>query len=149
MFKHFFGVFCLILTANFNIVCGQTKFVKPPFDLSTQIINDLLLDKRGFLWIATDLGVSRFDGIDIVNFISPDQSSLAVYNLREDIQGKIWFSNYTGQIFYINNEQMHLLKAFKSENETILPRIETYNNKLFVTTDKGLYILNTTTLQLK
>jgi ligand-binding sensor domain-containing protein/two-component sensor histidine kinase len=147
MLKHVLCVFCLSVTCYLNVAKGQSKFVKPSFELSTQIINDLLLDKQGFLWIATDLGVSRFDGINVVNFTSPDQSSLAVHNLREDARGKIWFSNYTGQIFYIANERMHLLRAFKSENESILPRLETYNNELFVTTDKGLYIVNISTLR--
>jgi signal transduction histidine kinase/ligand-binding sensor domain-containing protein len=147
MFKHAIGAFCLLVTGYLNIAIGQTKLVKPSLELSTQIINDLLSDKQGFLWLATDLGVSRFDGINVVNFTSRSQSSLAADNLCEDNEGKIWFTNSTGQIFYIQNEQMHLLSAFNSEKQSTLPQIGLANNQLFATTDLGLFVLNTTTLK--
>lgn len=145
MFKQAVIAFCLLITC-LNTAIGQSTLVKPSFEISTRIIYDLLIDNHGFLWIATDLGVSRFDGVGVVSFATPEQSSLAANNLCQDKEGRIWFSNFTGQIFYIQNEQMHLLKAYKFESESAFPQIALFNNQLIATTDKGLFVLNTATL---
>src|SRR3954463_7666454 len=52
----------------------------------------VLQDRKGFIWIATDKGVSRYDGYSFQNFTIqdglPDNS---VLNLFEDSKGRIWF----------------------------------------------------------
>ena len=58
-------------------------------------INDFYQDQRQFVWISTDYGISRFNGIDYVNFFhsSPDSTSLPsnkVYCAREDARGRLW-----------------------------------------------------------
>jgi two-component sensor histidine kinase len=145
MFKQAITVLLLIIafTKNAN---AQFRSLQPALNMSTRTIYDLFVDKAGFLWIAGDLGVSRFDGVNLVNFTSPNQSSLGAKGLCEDQQGKIWFHNFTGQIFYIEFEQMHLLKAYHFDEESEYPRIALFNNNLIATSDKGLFVLNTTSL---
>src|SRR4051812_33537353 len=82
------------------------------FELPNKVVYKLLIDKKGFLWIANDFGVTRYDGINFTTFSNPNQISLAATGLLEDQQGRIWFSNFSGQIFYIENNIMHLLEAF-------------------------------------
>src|SRR5690348_13662909 len=52
----------------------------------------VLQDKKGYIWIATDRGVSRFDGYSFQSFSMkeglPDNS---VLNIFEDDKGRIWF----------------------------------------------------------
>ena len=46
----------------------------PPFDINFGLphneINDIVKDEQGYVWIATDNGVSRFDGYNFFNFNS-------------------------------------------------------------------------------
>jgi ligand-binding sensor domain-containing protein len=69
-------------------------------------------DSRGYLWIPTRNGLSRFDGIEFVNHYRKDGlPSNFVTNVFEDRNGKIWalsaegLSVYTGKdfIFYKQN----------------------------------------------
>ncbi|MBD1394655.1 sensor histidine kinase [Mucilaginibacter glaciei] len=128
---------------------SQSNTLQPALDLPTRIIYDLFVDRHGFLWIATDLGVSRYDGINIINFSNPSQSSLAATGLCEDSDGKIWFNNFTGQIFYIEYEQMKLLGAYKADEESRYPKIAIFGRSLVATSDKGLFVLNTQSLTAK
>lgn len=116
------------------------------FDLPNKDIYKLLIDKKGFLWIANDFGVTRYDGINFTSFSNPKQNSLAATGLLEDQQGRIWFSNFSGQIFYIENDIMHLLEAFNNPNESSFSRIGLCKNLLVATSSRGLFVLNTATL---
>jgi hypothetical protein len=62
---------------------------------------DIMQDKKGYIWIATDGGVSRYDGYRFENFTVADGlSDNLVLNMFEDKTGKIWFSTFSGKICY-------------------------------------------------
>ena len=101
---------------------SQSNSIKKINGLPTKEIYNMLVDSRGFLWIAHDLGLSRYDGVNFVSYSSPDQTSLSATDLVEDKHGRIWFHNFTGQIFYVENDTVKLLKAYHYNNETSLPK---------------------------
>ncbi|MFM1771808.1 MAG: hypothetical protein RLZZ71_950 [Bacteroidota bacterium] len=54
---------------------AQYMYAKiPPYDINDGLphngINDIVMDNDGFAWIATDNGISRYDGYHFVNFNS-------------------------------------------------------------------------------
>ena len=65
--------------------------------LSTQKVYTLFQDSKGFIWLGTENGVSRFDGKKFENFTSRD--SLAPGGVKcifEDSLGYIWFGHLNG-----------------------------------------------------
>lgn len=59
-------------------------------------------DSKGFIWLATTNGVSRFDGKTFKNYTSnnglPDND---IFDINEDALGRIWLSCYNGIPCYI------------------------------------------------
>ena len=141
-----FIILVFFLIVNYKVE-SQAQPLSPVPGLAGKEINDLLVDKRGFLWVASDLGVYRYDGLSFVNFSNSHQASLAATGLAEDQQGRIWFNNFSGQIFYIENEVMKLLNAYNFKNESTFPQIALFQNQLVATTDRGLFTLNTANFQ--
>ena len=84
---------------------SQSIPLKEVAGLPTRELYDLMVDKKGFVWITHDLGITRFDGINFINFYNQKQTSLSGTGLLEDAQGRIWFNNFTGQIFYIETKK--------------------------------------------
>src|SRR5476651_2709646 len=125
---------------------AQDSQIKQPYEFPTKELYDLHVDKHGFLWIASDFGVARFDGINWVHFSSPLQISLGCTNLLEDNYGRIWFNNFNGQIFYIDHETVTLAESYKYKNESNFPRMALFHDQLLATSDKGLFVLDTKTL---
>jgi ligand-binding sensor domain-containing protein/autonomous glycyl radical cofactor GrcA len=73
-------------------------------------INYLMQDSKGFIWIATDKGVSRFDGQHFKNFTAAEGlESNEAFRIAEDNYHRIFFycSNY--RVCYYENEIIHKL----------------------------------------
>ncbi|MDB5030998.1 ATP-binding protein [Mucilaginibacter sp.] len=143
-------LFKINLTVFLFFVCSGLKAqdnpIKQAFEFPTKEIYDLHVDKHGFLWIASDFGVARYDGINCVHFSSPRQISLGCTNLLEDNYGRIWFNNFNGQIFYIDHETVTLAESYDYKNEHNYPRMILFHDQLLATSDKGLFVLNTRNL---
>lgn len=70
--------------------------------LSETGINDILQDKRGFLWLATMDGLIRFDGCTFYNYKDKLNLSNSVVNriirIEEDSLGYLWMLGYNNKI---------------------------------------------------
>ena len=58
-------------------------------------ISDILSDSRGYMWVSTWEGLSRFDGFDFVNYKTGADSNIPYLHNRiariyEDKSGNIW-----------------------------------------------------------
>src|SRR5688572_22085202 len=55
-------------------------------------------DNQGFIWIATDQGVARFDGYEMTVFRATDGlEDPVVFGISQDHRGRIWFRTYSGR----------------------------------------------------
>jgi hypothetical protein len=76
-----------ILFFTFLFASAHPQQLQPVAHPPCTEIYDLLIDKKGFLWVAHNLGISRYDGISFTSFSNPAQSSLSVTDLIEDNYG--------------------------------------------------------------
>lgn len=92
--------------------------------LPSMEVYSMLQDKKGFMWLGTDNGPCRYDGKRFTTFFHPAQRGKAFSYFKEDPKGRIWFLNFSGQIFFIENDSMHLFVPFEKEFKTSFPMIE-------------------------
>ncbi|KAB1154633.1 hypothetical protein F7018_13985 [Tenacibaculum aiptasiae] len=69
---------------------------------------DVLEDEKGYIWLAADKGLFRYDGKEFKNYSHPKKRALSVFGLRLDSQGRVWCNNITGQFFYVENDELKL-----------------------------------------
>ena len=94
----------------------------------------LVEDSKGFIWLAADKGLYRYDGKEFKNYSHPLKKGLSVFGLKFDAKGRLWCNNISGQYFYIENDSLKLFKDFKKYNESgQLGRFFFYNKKLVIT----------------
>ncbi len=73
--------------------------------LPSNFILDICQDTEGYMWFATQLGVSRFDGYKFENFgIDKGLPSNDVRCIYPDSEGNIWFGTYGGGIACFKND---------------------------------------------
>jgi ligand-binding sensor domain-containing protein len=80
--------------------------------LPNQTIYSIIQDDRGFIWLGTDAGLYKYDGIRYYEYKHPLQKSRSLTGLEKAIDGKIYMYNFNGQIFYIENDSLKLLNAW-------------------------------------
>lgn len=100
--KHLKHIIATILTISTIISNAQTARLYTSTDgLANSHVHDIMQDSKGFIWISTENGLSRFDGVKFSNF-SFDRSkpnSLASNIVRvvfEDSAGKFWVGTSSG-----------------------------------------------------
>ncbi|MBC7865540.1 MAG: histidine kinase, partial [Bacteroidia bacterium] len=92
---------------------GQEGFIHFSSEngLPSSEIFDIMQDKKGFIWIASDGGVSRYDGYRFENFtLTGGLTDNIVLNIFEDEKGSIWFSTFSGNIAYYNYSTSNIEK---------------------------------------
>jgi len=111
--------------------------------LSSSEVYDIAQDNQGYLWFATDRGLTRYDGVTFEQFaISDGLPDNVVFNFFEQSDGTIWCSTSKQQLFYFKNasEGFHEYPF----NEIVKKNIgETYLiNDIIISTENEIYITN-------
>ena len=100
-------LFTLFMTLVFNAAYGgielRSKQMRTSDGLPNNSVRYLYQDSKGFLWLATLNGLSRYDGNSFLTFRPEigDKVSLAdnrIYDLTEDKNGFLWIST-TPELF--------------------------------------------------
>ena len=83
--------------------------------LPSNTIYEIKQDQKGYIWIATNNGVSRYNGNEFDNsFVFKDKSfNPDISNIFEDHNGKVWFINMNCELSYFENDTIHPYKYNK------------------------------------
>ncbi len=123
--------------------------------LPTNEVYELKQDKKGFLWIGCDAGLVRYNGNRFVIFTNKKNRGSAITCLREDSKGRIWCTNFSGQIFYADGDSLHLFEPWEKNYKSNFAEIAidkndflyvtNFTNKLFkydLSTNKEEIVIN-------
>lgn len=102
---------------------GQQPYFKQITDengLPSMTVYDIHQDRRGFMWFGTANGLVRFDGIRMKIYHGISQESREASNIKEDATGRIWYTNFSNQIFYIENDSSVLFKKYVGSRNNVI-----------------------------
>ena len=105
-------IFFLLLTYSLtNIVIGQAPaswHITDEDGLPSLNVYRIIQDQKGFIWMGTESGICKFDGVSFKRFNNNLLNDNEILVLFEDKKSRIWFCNLSNQIFYIENDKIHL-----------------------------------------
>ncbi|MBN2431149.1 MAG: response regulator [Acidobacteria bacterium] len=146
-----------LLPAGWNFVPTVLAQIQPAFwhltsedGLSQNSINDILQDRRGFVWIATQDGLNRYDGYDFQKYYHQPHDTNSLSNsdvtcLYEDRDGILWIGTVAGLTCYNPvREQFHRPVIVSAEHEDLSTfRITCISadagGRIWVGTENGLW----------
>ena len=139
-------------------------FAQPPNDIPTlhfhQIqdglsqsnVKSIVQDHRGFLWLGTEGGLNRFDGLNfrIFEMDESDSTSLPdnrINDLLIDSQQNLWIATYHALALYVEAFEKFLVinKEVKEGEEPYLDALtlfEDTDQQLWVGTHDGVFVLD-------
>lgn len=111
--------------------------------LPSNTVNCTIADSRGFIWIATENGVGRYDGYSFSNFRAGDRDSLTissniVYVVFEDKQQRLWVGSERGLDLY--NRALDRFDRHYFKGVPVKALYQDSRGVLWVGSDNGLYL---------
>ncbi|MCB0429556.1 MAG: histidine kinase [Flavobacteriales bacterium] len=97
---------------NFNVKDG----------LPSSEVYGMLQDSKGYMWFATDMGVSWFDGYHFTNFTTENGlTDNTIFGVYEDRNHNIWFQSSLGKLSYFSytDGKIHTIAANETLTRTI------------------------------
>lgn len=116
----------------------QPSFLHTSTDngLPTNEIYSLLQDRQGMLWMGSEAGLIKHCGAYFKVLRNKAQRSPEISGLAQGYSGRIYGFNFNRQIFFIEQDSLHLLRTFGCNISSIgCDSIGT----LWVTTDSGMF----------
>ena len=111
--------------------------------LSNSLINQVYQDHLGFIWVATEDGLNRFDGLRFTTYSKDNHSQNSlngnfVTALCEDNENKLWVGQINGlQVYNIEDDSFDEVEIYV-ENKRIYPYvssiIKSKNNDIWIST---------------
>lgn len=106
-----FGLRCILYICTLlwlistSASASQYRYFDVNNGLSSSNITSITQDREGYIWVATEDGLNRFDGNSFVVYrnIPNDSSSLInnhVMKIYEDSKGRFWVATLTGLCLY-------------------------------------------------
>ncbi|MEM6347840.1 MAG: response regulator, partial [Bacteroidota bacterium] len=125
--------------------------------ISNNQIRSILVASNGIIWIATEGGLTKYDPqisqfTAFLNSPTPDLSH-AIGAVCKDDKGNIWAGNFLGELICINEPTGKQLKVdYASAHIEEIPvdfvrHIDYINQKIWIGTQRGLFILNPLSLE--
>jgi ligand-binding sensor domain-containing protein len=122
-----FLLFALIFCGQLSAQTKLSRIYSVKDGLASNTVYNILVDKKGFLWFATDAGVSRFDGTSFTNFSAKDGlTDNDVFYMFEDDEERIWFLCFNQQPCFYHRGRFYNAGNFKE-----LGKIKNYNWHIF------------------
>lgn len=128
----FFG---MLLCAQ-NPVIEQMEHVSKLPDVE---FYDVTEDPQNYIWLAADKGLYRYNGKSYKRFSHPKQKANSLFQLKLDQEGRLWCINIYGQLFYVENDTLHLFYDASKLVKGQLSPFEITNTSIRLFTVDGIY----------
>ena len=101
--------------------------------LPSSEIYDVIQDDKGFMWFATDKGISKYDGYDFINYTTLDGlTDNSVFKFYKDFENKIWCNGWVSELCYLQQGSIQKYKY----NHILKDSLGNYFHELQIHYDK-------------
>ncbi len=138
----------LVLTFLCQSVFGQSPYhyvIDKAKGLPSNNVYDVYQDSKGFIWLSTNEGICRYDGLKFTSYQSDKQTSRSGSSIKEDKYGRIWYSNFDGYLYYVADGKLQTLDAQAPRGYFSFGIIE---DNLYTTSKDGIAVYALKTLKL-
>jgi diguanylate cyclase (GGDEF)-like protein len=109
-------------------------------------VHSLTQDAQGYLWVGTQAGVARFDGVSFNTFSADNTPQLPgnfIQDLHTDSKGRLWIATYKGLTLYENGLFTHINQFIDNQalQLNVLAVEEDDIGRIWLATVEGLYFV--------
>lgn len=129
---------CFVFCASGQQVSAINYTTK--IDLPSSQVYDIIQDDFGFLWFASDKGLSRYDGQKVINYSKKDGIlDNVIFDFHKRPSGDIWCTTNSSKLFKIKTGSNPKFEAYEF-NDTIQKYVKNLINCGIFFHDKAISI---------
>ncbi len=134
----FLPFFCQTSNLSAQVYSPTLKHFTLEDGLPSSQIYQAMQDSDGYLWFATDRGVTKYNGYEFRTYSTEDGLiDNVVFRLFQDFKKRIWMITYSGRIYIYENNK---ISAFKY-NSKIAPKLKgNYQLEIAIDSSENAYI---------
>lgn len=131
----------LLYVCSNPIAClAQFQFWDTGSGLSNEWISTITQDKEGFMWIATQNGLCRFDGYSYKNFhYEPNNLKGLTANwireMQQDSAGLLWLGLFLEGVALFDPKKQEVVSYALTEDSTAVTNVK----KIFIASDQSIW----------
>jgi len=148
-----FFILLIIVASFFKTQAQELSYVNYTTNdgLLSSSVQYVFQDKDDYIWIATQYGVSRFDGYKYKNYTINDGLAFNnIIDIVQDKQGRIWFLSSNFKLSYLENDTLYKYKFNKVIQNELYSNSEYVRNSFsveygkikFAINKRGLFVIN-------
>src|SRR5258705_5557986 len=128
-------LFLLFNTRTLNSFSQEYSYIN--YDtrdgLAGSVVYGAIQDKEGFMWFATENGLSRFDGKNFKTFTTKDGlPDNEILRLFVDSKGRLWIMPFKPSLCYYYKG-----KIYNKNNDSLLSKITLWESATHIVEDKS------------
>lgn len=141
----------LFLSCSLCARARNEKFFSSEKEISSNLCNHIFQDSKGYVWIATEDGLNKFDGINFTIYRNNGVKSGEIRNnyintLNEDTKGRLWIGTCAGLQLYNRLTDSFKDVIVRTNSEVAYPFVtsivESFNKDVWVATSgNGIIIV--------
>lgn len=142
-----FALYILLFVLSLSVT-GQEPYpvwITEQQGLPSNTVYQVFHGTRGFIWLATEDGLCRYDGNSFKKYYNNKQTSAPGSDIKQDKFGRIWYQNFDGYCYYVENDSLKSLNQNQPLNYNPIGISKKY---LFVLQTKGIDVFDIETLKL-
>lgn len=107
----------ILLLISSNLCEAQNPYsitIDKSLGLLSNSVYDIIQDKDNNMWFTTEKGLCQFNGYVFQYYDQNEMTTKAGSCIQQDLFGRIWYENFDGYIYYIENNTLKRLNQKKS-----------------------------------
>ncbi|MDF1546690.1 MAG: histidine kinase [Bacteroidales bacterium] len=135
----------LLLYSNVEIDISAQQYIYQHFTtadgLPSSEVYHVFQDSKGYIWFATDNGVSRYNGYEFENFdVNDGLPENAISEIYEDFEKRIWFIGITAKLAYWQKGKIIEYKYNNQLSNLLFENPVSLKNGFYVDSIDNIYI---------
>lgn len=146
MMKRIFSVLAMLYVMVLHSQTPYYLHFNEDNGLPSDYVYNVFQDKKGFIWIASNAGLSKYDGFEFITYPTRSSKSLPGSAIKEDSKGRIWYQNFDGYLFYLKHDT---LVEFNQNTPQGFYPFHIAKDNIYVVSKKSIDIYSIDNLHLK
>ena len=147
---HNFKYILFFLLYSFSAVYSQNPVVEQmstASNLPDVEFYDIAEDNQNHIWLAANKGLYRYNGKNYKHFSHTQQRGNSLFQLKFDIENRLWCNNIHGQLFYVENDSLKLFYDASKLVKGQLAHFEIFEKSIRLFTVIGIFDIDKSTKQ--